>query len=157
MNPTVYLETSIVGYLASRPSRDLITAANQQMTHDWWNDHRMGYELYVSEVVLDECNAGDPEAARERLNFLEQVEVLDATEEAKALSRALLDRVPLPEIAAVDALHIAIADFNGLQYLVTWNCRHIANATLLDKIESVCRSEGYEPPKICTPQQLLED
>lgn len=156
MNSTVYLETSIIGYLASRPSRDLITAANQQLTRDWWDQYRQQYDLYISEAVVAECSAGDPQAAQERLDVLTGIPVLDVTEEADNLADELLKQVPLPEKAAVDALHIAIATVNGIDYLLTWNCTHIANATLLHRIEAICHAAGFESPTICTPQQLME-
>jgi len=156
MNSTVYLETSIIGYLASRPSRDLITAANQQLTRDWWDDHREQYDLYVSESVVAECSAGDAQAAEERLDAIGDIPILDVTEEAENLADELVKLVPLPENAEVDALHIAIATVNGINYLLTWNCAHIANAALQPQIEAICRSAGFEPPTICTPQQLME-
>lgn len=157
MDSTVYLETSIIGYLASRPSRDLITAANQQLTRDWREEHRKQYDLYVSESVVAECGAGDPQAAQERLNLIDVIPILDVTEDAEKLADQLIKQVPLPTNAEVDALHIAIATVNGINYLLTWNCAHIANAALQPKIETVCRSAGFEPPTICTPQQLMEN
>jgi len=156
MNSAVYLETSIIGYLASRPSRDLITAANQQLTRDWWDDHREQYDLYVSESVVAECSAGDAQAAEARLDAIGDTPILDVTEEAENLADELVKLVPLPENAEVDALHIAIATVNGINYLLTWNCAHIANAALQPQIEAICRSAGFEPPTICTPQQLME-
>ncbi|MFQ5734060.1 MAG: type II toxin-antitoxin system VapC family toxin [Planctomycetaceae bacterium] len=156
MNSTVYLETSIIGYLASRPSRDLITAANQQLTRDWWDEHREQYDLYVSETVVAECSAGDPQAAQERLDAIGDIPMLDVTKDAENLADELVKQVPLPEHAEVDALHIAIATVNGINYLLTWNCAHIANAAMQPQIEAVCRSAGIEPTTICTPQQLME-
>ena len=156
MKSTVYLETSIIGYLASRPSRDLITAANQQLTRDWWDHQRERYDHYLSEAVIAECSAGDPQAAQERLALLNGIPVLDVTGAAEDLADTLLHRVPLPESAVVDALHIAIATVNGLDYLLTWNCTHIANAILQPHIVATCRSYGFESPTICTPQQLME-
>jgi PIN domain len=156
MQPTVYLETTIIGYLTSRPSRDLVTAANQQLTHDWWDHRRQHYDLYVSEAVITECSAGDPQAAQERLEVLTHIPVLDITEEAENLANELVKQVPLPEKAEVDALHIATATVNGIDYLLTWNCTHIANAALQHRIEAICRAAGFDPPTICTPQQLME-
>jgi len=153
---TVYLETTIIGYLASRPSRDLVTAANQQLTHDWWNQHRDKYDVFVSEAVVAECGAGDPQAAQEHLDLLGDIPVLDVTEEAENLAEELVKHVPLPEKAEVDALHIAIATVNGMDYLLTWNCTHIANAAFQHRIEAICRFAGFDPPTICTPQQLME-
>jgi len=157
MNSSVYLETSIIGYLASRPSRDLVTAANQQLTHDWWNDHRQHFDLYVSEPVVAECTAGDPRAAQQRLETMTDLPLLDTTQQAEDLANRLIQQIPLPENAEVDALHIAIATVNGMDYLLTWNCAHLANASLQHRIEAICRSAGYDPPTICTPQQLMEN
>jgi hypothetical protein len=156
MQPKAYLETTIVSYLTARPSRDLVTAANQQVTHDWWYDHREQFALYVSQFVIEEASAGDPEAAKRRLAVLEDLPQLDVTEAVQHLAQELLTHVPLPVNAQVDALHIAVATIHGMDYLVTWNCTHIANATLRYRIETICRAAGYEPPIICTPQELLE-
>ena len=157
MKRSVYLETSIFGYLTSRPSRDLVTAANQQLTHDWWDEHRESFELYISQFVIDECSTGDAAAAEERLNVLAGIPQLRVTEAVDNLGDELVRKVPLPGKAEVDALHIAVATVHGVDYLLTWNCSHIANATLRPRIEAICRSLGYEPPAICTPQELLED
>ncbi|MDA1139343.1 MAG: type II toxin-antitoxin system VapC family toxin [Planctomycetota bacterium] len=157
MSATVYLETSIFGYLASRPNRDLITAANQQLTRDWWDEHREQYDLYVSETVVAECSVGDLQAAQERLEAIGDIPILNVTEDAENLANELVKQVPLPENAEVDALHIATAPVNGINFLLTWNCAHIANAALQPQIEAICRSAGFEPPTICTQQQLMED
>ena len=157
MKPRVYLETTIPSYLTAWPSRDLVRVAHQQITRDWWDRRRAEFELYISQVVLRECQAGDATAAAERLKILQDLPLLEQTEEATRLAQALVDRVPLPERAAVDALHVAIATVHGVDYLLTWNCTHIANATLRDPIESVCRENGYEPPAICTPDELLAE
>jgi len=157
MKPRVYLETTIPSYLTAWPSRDLVRAAHQQITRDWWDRRREEFELYISQVVLRECQAGDATAAAERFKILQDLPLLEQTEEATRLAQALVDRVPLPERAAVDALHVAIAAVHGVDYLLTWNCTHIANATLRDPIESVCRENGYEPPAICTPDELLAE
>jgi predicted nucleic acid-binding protein len=156
MKPTLYLETTIVGYLTSRPSRDLVTAANQQLTYDWWSQHRERFDVFVSHFVITECTAGDVDAARERLALLDDIPQLDVTEDVETLAEELLREVPLPEKAAVDALHIAVATVHGMDYLLTWNCTHIANAAMRYRIEEICRSLGYRPPTICTPQELME-
>jgi predicted nucleic acid-binding protein len=156
MRPSIYLETSIVGYLTSRPSRDLVTAANQQITRDWWEQHRAQYDLYISQAVAEECGAGDPAAAEERLQVLTGIPALDVTEEADRLAAHLLREIPLPENASIDAVHIAVATVHGIDYLLTWNCTHIANAALKRRIEVICRAAGFDPPTICTPQQLME-
>ena len=155
MKPRVYLETTIPSYLRAWPSRDLVRAAHQQITREWWHQRRTQFEVFISQVVLRECQAGDPTAAADRLEVLQELSLLEQTDEATKLAQGLVEQVPLPDRAAVDALHIAIASVHGMDYLLTWNCTHIANATLRDPIESVCRAGGFEPPTICTPEELL--
>ncbi len=155
MKPTVYLETTIIGYLAMRPSRDLLVAANQQLTRDWWDNHRQKYEPFISRFVVQECGGGDPAAALERSEFLKVLAVLDVTEEVDSLAQKLAKGIQLPSKAVIDASHISTAAVNGVEYLVTWNCTHIANPALRHRIERICRDSGYEPPVICTPQELM--
>jgi predicted nucleic acid-binding protein len=152
---TVYLETSIIGYLASRISSDLVTAANQQLTRDWWDNHRQRFELFVSEAVVAECGKGDPIAAEERAEFLGDLPVLDIDEDCERLASSIMHSVPLPEKADVDALHIAVAACNDMDYLLTWNCKHIANPSLRRIIERVLLGADVTPPVICTPQELI--
>jgi predicted nucleic acid-binding protein len=156
MKPTVYIETTIIGYLAMRLSGALRTAANQQMTRDWWDNYRDRYEVLISRFVSDECSVGDPTAAQERLALLQGLPLLEVSEDVDALAESLLTGVPLPAKATLDAYHISVAAVNGIEYLLTWNCRHIANAALRPRIERICRDMGYEPPAICTPPELME-
>jgi predicted nucleic acid-binding protein len=156
MKPRVYLETTFVSYLTARLSRDLIVAGHQQITQDWWHRRRGDFDLYVSELVLREAGAGDAEAAKERLAVLATLPRLAVDDEASGLAEALVSPGPLPEKAASDALHIATAAVHGIAYLLTWNCRHMANATIRTKIEEICASRGFKPPIICTPEELLE-
>ena len=116
---------------------------------------RQDFELFASQAVLEEARAGDPAAAAARLHALSEVQLLEATEQALFLALRLMDEVPLPRRAAVDAAHIATAAVHGMDYLLTWNCRHIANAVLRPDIEDICRVAGFEPPVICTPEELL--
>ena len=153
MKPRIYLETTIPSYLTAWPSRDLVRAAHQQITREWW-ERRHEYEPFVSQLVIRECQAGDPVAAAARLEVLEGLPLLAESEEAESLARDLLDRVPLPDRATADALHIATAAVHGMDYLLTWNCTHIANAAFRGPIEAVCRDAGFEPPTICTPEEL---
>ena len=156
MNPTVYVETSVVSYLTARPSRDVVLAAYQEVTREWWRTARGRFVLYASALVISESATGDADAARARLNVLRAIPVLEATEEAVELTRTLLDGRAVPPNAGDDAAHIAIAAANGVNYLVTWNFRHIANAATRSRIEDVCRRSGYRPPVICTPNELME-
>jgi hypothetical protein len=157
MKPKVYIETSVPSYLAARRSQDVRVLANQETTIEWWDNRRTHFELFVSEFVLTEAALGDPTAAQKRLAFLDGITVLDATNDVRSLGSALVAEGPIPPQAAIDALHIAIAAVNGMEYLLTWNCTHIANAVMRPKIEAVCRRQGYEPPVICTPLELMEE
>lgn len=157
MKSKVYIETTIVSYLAARPSRDLIIAAHQQITQEWWDNHQPEFNLYISQLVMRESAAGNIEMAHKRLEILSVFPLLALKPESLLLARTLLDRGSLPAKAAEDALHIAVAAVHGMDYLLTWNCKHIANATTRSKTEAICRAEGYEPPVICTPEELLGD
>ena len=157
MKPRVYVETTIISYLTARPARDVVIAGHQQSTRDWWTTASERFELVISELVHQEASAGDIEAAGDRIAMLASLASLAATEEALELAENLLEAGALPEVATRDALHVAIAAVNGIEYLVTWNFRHIANAATRLSIESVCRQAGLESPVICTPEELMED
>jgi hypothetical protein len=157
MKPKIYLETTIVSYLSARPSRDLVTAAHQQVTQEWWQTRRGDFELFISQIVVQESSGGDADAAARRLDTLGDIPSLETTEEAIAFAEELVGRVPLPEKASLDAVHIALAVVHGMDYLLTWNCAHIANALLRNRIEAVCHSKGYEVPVICTPEELYQE
>lgn len=150
------METSVISYLTAWSSRDLIKAAHREITREWW-ERRARFELYVSQIVLNEASGGDPEAARRRLDSIDGIPVLTASPEASTLAQQLIAQGSLPAKAAVDALHIAIAVVNGVDYLVTWNCTHIANATMRRKIEAICRQGRYQPVVLCTPEELMEE
>lgn len=156
MKPTVYLETTVVSYLTARPSRDLVRAAQQQITREWW-DQRGRYELFVSELVLTEAGVGDQTAAEARLAAIQGLSVLRVTPDADALAEALVSRLVIPSSALRDAVHVAVCAANGLEYLLTWNCRHLANLHQRARIEQVCRESGFVPPIIGTPNELLEE
>jgi len=154
--PSVYIETSVVSYLCARPSKKHIVAAHQELTRAWWS-RRDGYDLFASEVVVAEASAGDAGAAARRLAALRDIPLLAQSAETMALARELVARGGLPSKAAVDALHVAIAAFGGVDYLLTWNCPHIADAALRGRLEATCRAMGVEPPVICTPEELTEE
>jgi hypothetical protein len=155
MKPRVYIETSFVSYLTMRPSRDLIVAAHQQITNEWWNNRRDNFELYASQLVLTEAGRGDPEAAQKRLDALRDANLLTTGKAAETLARKFLGQKVLPNKAADDALHIAIATVNGMNYLLTWNCKHIANAETREALVRISLQDGYQLPTICTPEELL--
>ena len=156
MKPTAYIETSVVSYLTARPSRDVVAAAYQEITREWWRDTPGRSALVASALVVAEAGASDKDTARSRIMALGGVSLVDATPDVEELARKLLDLGALPRQAADDAAHIAIAVTNGVDYLVTWNFRHIVNAAMRAWIERVCRQSGYEPPVICTPNELME-
>jgi predicted nucleic acid-binding protein len=157
VRPKVYVETTVVSYLVARPSRDIVVAAHQALTRQWWERKRQAYHLTVSELVLREASAGDQEAAAERHQALVAIDVLEIGAEAQALAAEFIQRGAVPAEAPEDALHIAIAVTNGVEYLLTWNCSHIANAAMRRAIDEVCVSCGYRPTVLCTPEELLEE
>ena len=156
MKPKVYLERSIVSYLTAKPSNDIRAAANQNTTFEWWETRRPLFDLFISEFVIAEATLDHPEAASRRMAAIEGIPKLEVTEEVRALCKALITEGPIPSKAELDAYHSAVAAVHGMEYLLTWNCTHIANAVMRPKVESVCREHGYEPPIICTPQELME-
>jgi len=155
MGLKVYIETSVVSYLTARPSRDLIIAAHQQLTQDWWDKRRAHFDLYTSQLVIQESSAGEAAMSRKRLEALDGIPLLSINQEAVALARAFVEKGPIPEKARVDALHIALATTHGMDYLLTWNCKHIANAEMQTGIAKVSREAGFEPPVVCTPEELF--
>jgi predicted nucleic acid-binding protein len=154
---TVYIETSIVSYLTSRPSRDIRVAAWQEITTQWWEQERSKYELFTSELVIAEAGGGDEAAARKRLDQLKDIPVLAVDDATKRLAAQLIRDGGVPSEAQADALHIAIGSVHGLDYLLTWNCRHIDNAATKPLLRSICAIVGYRCPEICTPLELLSE
>lgn len=157
MAPSVYVETSVISYLAAWRSPQLLMAANQEATRLWWDEKRPHYDLFVSQAVLSEAAAGDATAARQRLEFLRAIPILEITEAAEVLSKSLMARCRLPQKAEVDALHIAVAAVQGMDFLLTWNCRHIANPFFRTRFTAICQSSGYTMPVICSPLELSGD
>ena len=152
---SVYIETSVISYLTARPSASLVAAAHQQITREWWDRHRARFDQYISPLVLDEAGRGDPDAAARRLSALHGFDVLEATRSAADLVDVLISDGALPSVARDDAAHVAIATVHSIEYLVTWNCRHIDNAEAKPLIRSVCAVHGYTCPEICTPEELM--
>jgi predicted nucleic acid-binding protein len=155
--PSVYIETSIVSYLAARPSRDPVTLRNQRLTHEWWNEHRERYALYTSDAVIEEAAIGDPLMAQQRLLLLTGLDLLRVRDDSTVLADELRRVLRLPARAATDALHIALAAVYGMGYVLTWNCRHIANPALRPRMERTCNWYGYMLPVLTTPRQLMGD
>lgn len=155
MKQSLYMETTIPSYLTSRPSRDLIIAGHQQVTKEWWETRRGAFEIYISQLVIDEASAGDPDAARERMLIVRDFAMLDITPEVGHLASAILASGILPRKAATDAAHISIAAVHGVDFLLTWNCVHIANAVITKAVANICRQYDWESPVICTPEELF--
>jgi len=157
MKPRVYLETSVISYLVGwLNQRSILVAHNQEFTREWWSARRHEYELFSSAVAVKEARKGEVPLAQERLGFLAETTLLDITESATALALDLLRHTRIPAKADVDALHVAVATVHGMDYLLSWNCKHIVNGNMLPQVYAVCRASGYEPPLICTPSELLE-
>jgi predicted nucleic acid-binding protein len=155
MTETVYIETSIVGYLTARPSNNLILMANLEATREWWDTRRNQFMLYISQVVLDEVARGDTEIATKRLEIVRDFPLLEVSKAVQNLAAQFIAKSSLPPKAADDALHIAAATVYGLDYLLTWNCKHIANAQIQKKLAQISLDAGYELPTLCTPYELM--
>jgi hypothetical protein len=157
VKPRVYLETTVISYLVGWLNlHDLYVAANQEYTRDWWTRRRHEFEMFASAVVVKEARDGKAELAAARLAFLQELRLLEVTAEADQLKSELISQAALPSKAELDALHIAVATVHGLDYLLSWNCKHIANGVTLPKVYAICRRAGYEPPFVCTPLELME-
>lgn len=153
--PTVYIETTIVSYLTAWPSRDVIRLSHELLTKQWWGHSRHHFDLFISDFVLAEASAGDSTAAADRLKALEGIPLLSTSMQVDRLAEQLAVALALPSKARMDAAHLGIAAVNGIEYLLTWNCTHLANAALADKIEQVCSDAGFAAPRIVMPEQLM--
>jgi predicted nucleic acid-binding protein len=154
--PKLYLETTIPSYLTARTSRHFVTARMQDVTKRWWNSWRTQLEIYISDIVVLEVTAGDPQAAKKRRTVLEGFPILENNGDSRAFAARILKTCGLPGQAIRDAQHVAVAAMHALDFLLTWNCAHLANPQIASNIRRVCQSEGYSCPMICTPEQLME-
>ena len=154
---SVYIETSVLSYLRQKPSSQVVTAARQILTHQWWNNDRTKYELVVSQYVIDEVSAGDASLAADRMLALIGIPVLPNAPEILQIANEIMSRAILPPKAQIDALHIAAVAHHRIEYLLTWNCKHIANAKTLPRIHRVLEDMGIPIPIICTPEEMLGD
>ncbi len=152
----IYIESTIPSYVAARPARDLLQAARQQLTRDWWESRSSDHNLFASQLVLDEIAVGEPEMATRRLELMNGVPLLQSTDEAEELACAIMEAGLLPEKASPDGTHIALATVHAIDILLTWNCRHIANAFILGRLRRLIESRGYNAPVICTPEEFLQ-
>lgn len=156
MKPSVYIETSVVGYLTSWPRDDVTVAGHQNTTKQWWATAWQRFDLFVSQLVVRECSDGDATAVNDRLDAIDGLPVLPLTQAAETLAGTLIEGYAVPASQPNDALHIALATVHQVQYVVSWNFRHIVNASLRPAIERICHSGGYDPPILCTPEELME-
>jgi predicted nucleic acid-binding protein len=154
MTDSVYLETSVISYYAGRPSRDIVTAARQTITREWWDETRGHFDIYISVMVVEEVQSGDPSAAERRLAAIASLPILETNEAAEALAQMLIDEGHIPTDSVEDALHIALATVHGMDFLLTWNFRHINNAQMKTRIRTAVESMGYRCPVICSPEEL---
>ena len=153
---TLYLETSVISYYSARPSRDVIVLAHQQITWEWWEKALDWFDAYVSEIVIEEAAAGDPAAAARRLQCLKGFSHLQMNPSVERLAETYMRRLELPENSLRDAVHLALASVHEMDYLLTWNCTHIANAWVMKQLRQINESEEIAVPLICTPEELLE-
>jgi hypothetical protein len=152
---TVYIETSIISYLVAEPSRDLVTAANQQITRDWWRERRARFACVISQEVVSEASRGNAEQVRRRLAVLSSLPRVALSEASREIARLILSTGCLPAKAARDAVHLAVATMIRVDYLLTWNCRHLANAEILKRLERDIQRVGHTLPRVCTPPELM--
>jgi hypothetical protein len=152
---SVYLETSFISYLVARPSRDVIVAGHQQTTQEWWANRRSQFSCSVSQVVIDEASVGDSTEVEKRLAIIGELPTLAVTDDANALTQAIMSAGILPPQAVRDAAHVAVAAIHVVDYLLTWNCKHLANAQITRRIAMVCAKLGRRMPIICTPEELM--
>jgi predicted nucleic acid-binding protein len=157
MKSKVYLESSLVSYLTSKPSRDIIIASRQQVSQAWWETQRSRFSLYISPLVIQEVGAGDPEAVKKRLSIIRHIPLLEINEDTLELAANLLKNKAVPEKSTGDALHLAVTAFHNMDYLLTWNYKHLANAEKRNLIAQAIQGIGYNNPIICTPDELMGD
>jgi len=154
---TAYIETTIPSYYVARPSSSLIHAAKQSSTRTWWDAGCSRFDLFTSLETLDEASKGDGAMAADRLALLDSIPLLTMTDEALMLAGTLVSKQIVPQKAASDSLHIAVASAHGIDYLVTWNFKHIANPFLRDRLRTEVASAGFEMPVMCSPEELLQN
>lgn len=153
---SVYIETTVVSYLAARPSRDLIVAAHQQVTAEWWENALPRLEPYISPLLIEEASKGDELASRLRLERVAEYPVLEITSDVRDLAELYLERIPIPDRARGDAVHLAVATYHGMDFLVSWNFGHILNARVRSVVQEINAVRGISTPVICTPEELME-
>ncbi len=156
MKETIYLETSVVSYYTSRPSRDVIILAHQEITREWWDKVVKKFDIFISEIVIEEASMGDSKLAQRRLKELEGFKYLELNKRVEEVAEIYLKRLDIPEKSFRDATHLAVACVHNIDYLVTWNCTHLANAEVIKKLLKLNKKYNINTPVICTPEYLLE-
>jgi len=156
MRESIYLEKTIVSYYTSKPSRDIIVLAHQEITRQWWLKVIGRYNIFISEVVIEEANSGDPEAIKRRLEELKDFPHLELNDKVEKMAQVYMERLEIPEKSLRDAAHLAVASVHNIDYLVTWNCTHLANGEVIKKLMKINESLGIHTPIICTPEELME-
>lgn len=154
MKPSVYIETTVISYLTARPTRDVVAAARQKITQEWWKGRRSSFQLVTSRLAELETSRGDPTAARQRLAVVRQLPFLEVDERIDKLALQLIGPGAIPAKATEDAVHLATCAVHTIPYLLTWNFRHLANVTIRLKLDYICAVAGYRLPQICTPEEL---
>jgi predicted nucleic acid-binding protein len=154
--PTIYVESTVISYYAASRTRDLIMAAHQEITWEWWEDVLPRLTPHISQIVFDEISRGDPAAAQRRLNAVGEFKVLEMIPDAAALANTYFDALDIPEKARNDSLHLALAVYHGMDYLVSWNCAHISSGRVRNIVGRINDDRGYQTPIICTPEELME-
>lgn len=154
---SIYLETSFISYATNRLSNDFLVSAHQRLSRRWWEHRRADFRFFVSEIVVAEIVRGDELAVKNRVEFLAGIESIDLNEASSTLAKSFLERSALPEKAAQDALHVAVAAVNGIDYLLSWNCKHIVNLEIYPGIQGIIEEGGYKAPRVCTPYELMGD
>jgi predicted nucleic acid-binding protein len=156
MKESIYIETSVVSYYVSKPSRDIIVLAHQQITSGWWPKAVKRFDVYISEVVVEEAAAGNKESAEQRLNKLKDFPCLELTEKVEKTAQIYMEKLSIPKKALRDAAHLAVASVHNIDYLVTWNCVHLANGEIIKKLLKINEKLSIKTPVICTPEELME-
>ncbi len=156
MKPSVYIETTIISYLTAKPSRDLVIAAHQQITSEWWADVRPQVDCYVSPFLIDEASRGDATYAQKRLAEIVGFTVLEVNEEIAGLAQQYFAALQIPEKAKIDAFHLAVAAWHKMDYLLSWNCKHIASGRVQKMMQKINARLRVHTPIVCTPEELME-
>ena len=156
MKPTVYIETTVISYVTARPSRDLIIAAHQQITHEWWEMALPNFEVFISPIVLDEISRGDQQAAVLRLERVSSFSLLEVLPEVRNLAESYFSAIEIPEKARADSYHLALATWHGMDFMVSWNCTHIVSGRVKKIIEEINSTYGIRTPIVCTAEELME-